>query len=119
MTTIPERGRQSWMPGLARDQLREQVARAEMVARVKPQQRPAQRLAPSARSFHKLAFAFWSGLLDAYRRRPTPPLRRDRVHGAVEELGEVRDAVRGRPCRQGGVETGEGGADQRSGPRVR
>jgi hypothetical protein len=42
----PERGRQSWMPGLARDQLREQVARAEMVARVKPQQRPAQRLAP-------------------------------------------------------------------------
>jgi hypothetical protein len=33
------------MPGLACDQLREQVARAEMVARVKPQQRPAQRLA--------------------------------------------------------------------------
>jgi hypothetical protein len=33
-------------PGLAGDQLREQVARAEMVARVRPQQRRAQRLAP-------------------------------------------------------------------------
>ena len=34
------------MPGLAGDQPREQVARAEVIARIQPQQPPAKRLAP-------------------------------------------------------------------------